>query len=201
MTKKMFFVMMALIIAGCSTQRGTKVGMFEFNFDGGRYGILSTAEPGNGGGNMLVKKDDNHITLRAADYDKDGNIDSVIVGDVDRELANKIYKTGIEIAQNQNKFKSLQHERMYITSDPGYFKSYAILTFLGANQETYNKFIIMDHRSQIQTVIIDNGADGVLDMDDTEHTEYQKLYKFILDKGARDGKIKVINDQYLVSKE
>lgn len=203
MAKRIYFVVMALLIVGCSTNRGTnKVGRFEFDYKGDGYSILSTAETGDSGGNMLVKRDDSHITMRAADFDKDGNIDTVIVGPIDREQANKIYQAGIEIAQNQNKFKSFKHERMYITTDPGYFKSYAILTFMGSAQpETLNKFIIMDHRSQIQTTVIDEGADGILDMDDQEQDSYQKSYTRILQKGTREGKIKVSNNQYLVNKE
>lgn len=201
-TRVTIIFLAVLLMMGCSSQRQLNgVGMFDFTYDGDHYGILSSATSTNGSGNMLVKKQDNHISMRAMDFDKDGSIDKVIVGTMSVLDADKIYKVGITKAQNQNKFMEFEHERMYSTEGPGYFKTYIIQTFMSTGKELYNKFIILDQRTQHRTVLVDNGADGVLNMKDKDN-DYQKLYSLTLEKGMQDGKIDHDKDngQYIVEK-
>ena len=202
-TTRITIILLALaLLTGCSSQRPlTGVGMFDFTYDGQDYGILSSATSTNGSGNMLVQKTDNHISMRAMDFDKDGSIDKVIVGTMTVLDADKIYKAGISKAQNQNKFMEFEHERMFSAEGPGYFKTYIIQTFMTTGKGTYNKFIILDQRTQLRTVLVDNGADGVLDQENKDN-DYQKLYSLILEKGMQDGKIdhNKRSGQYIVEK-
>lgn len=190
-----------LLVLGCTTTKDPSgKHMFAFVHDGERFEIVSIVTPTGPGGNFLVRFDDGQILLRASDYDQDGLLDTLMVGDLTLDRANEIYQIGIEEAILRGRFAVYPRSTVYeLTTDERIF---AIRTYRPSSGRPYNKFIIYAPHSREEIVLIDTNADGVLDSVERGHQRLeasQASYERILALGLREGKIERIGNRLLVT--
>jgi len=174
--------------------------IFAFDFEGQSYEIISTVIETNSGYNFLIQRENQQIVLRAIDNEQDGILDSLMIGNVTLEKANEIYMSGIQKANLKGGLKKQIHRRNYQIT--GYTVSYNLQTYHLLSGEIYNKFIIIDNRTNQHIVLLDMNADGVLDKiekDNNDLMKYQGLYKNVIDSGIWDGKINKKDNMYLVN--
>ena len=200
---KIFIVTLtALLWIGCaSTQMQSGFYQYTFNVDGKEYQIISATSAGNGKFNLLVNEEGNHTGLRAVDYEQDGKLDSIIVGDASLADANAIYEQGINNAEAKGSLNRQKYPRMYELDNPA--MRYRIQTFIKDGNKIYNRFVVIDLKTLDQEVILDTNADGTLDrieIGDKEMEHYQNLYKMTLIRGVQVGEIKHEDYVYIVPK-
>jgi len=191
---------LVLYVGGCATTNPEpERHSFAFTYEGDPYEIISVVVPTGGGGNYLALYEGNRFLIRAKDRDQDGRIDTVLVGDITLETANRIYAAGIAEAQRQGKYRETISSRVYELIQAGH--TYLIQTYVVDAGRSYNKFILYDTAIGQETVFVDAEGDGILDSvasGDADLDASQPVYEMVLQEGIRDGRITRIDDRYTV---
>ncbi len=195
----LIIIFLSASMLGClsTPPKQTEIGFFAFQINGNHYEILSSRITDGGGGNMLLQRSDSKVVLRAFDYDQDKSIDKVIVGNLSIDEANKIYNTGLKSANLKKRFQTLAYIRVY--KCPGDVRSCIVQTHFISQNESFNKFTVIDNRTGFETTFFDNNSDGVLEQSGLAQSEdYQELYEKVLKTGINKGKISSKNNIYRV---
>jgi len=194
-----FFILLIMSFGCRSTRFHPSRSIFGFDFEGQKYEILSTVSDTKSGYNMLIQRENKQIVLRAIDKDQDGILDSLMIGNITLKIANEIYITGIQKANSKGSLNRQEHKRIYQTT--GYAGNYILQTFHPFTDEIYNKFTIIDYRTDKRIVLLDINADGILDKiekNNDDPKEFQGHYKKVIASGIRDGEIDNRNNLFLV---
>lgn len=193
--KKTFLVtliapaLLCLSVVGCSTTRPEPARhAFSFEHQGQTFDILSTDARMGEGGNVLVRREAGRFVFRAVDYDQDGLLDELMLGDLTLEEANEIYLVGIETARRRGKFGVRTPLRVYESQDG----RYSIQSNVNGPSAWCNRFTRHALVEQHAFVALDVDGDGRLDriQEGTVALESaQTHYESVLDEGVRSGRI------------
>ena len=195
------FLLMIIITIHCSSRRPViEMGGYTFEYEGRTYRIESMTPNFLVGYNLLILEKEGQLILKAMDKEQNGVIDEVVIGDITRREADKIYHEGIEEGRRLGYIKTRIVAREYRTSDRRY--TYVLVTYLLAVGDIYNEFSVYErHFIQKNATSVDLEANGILDQSKKGEKPlgfYQKLYREILDKGVREGRIKKKDGYYIV---
>lgn len=178
-----------------------QVGGFNFDYRG-KIGRIEGVTPNyQEGYNVLTLRDDGKLILKAIDSDQDGTLNEVLAGSMTLAEAEKVYQTGLDYGFE----KGLIHQRTLIREFE--WKDartvYRLASLVLLQGETYNRFTIVPPSFEGPvTICIDENADGKLDRIEQGNgvaSDYQELYRLILDKGMHAGKIKQSRGKFIIS--
>ena len=191
-------LIMIFVILGCNIANNEyKKSCFTFNFDGKKYQIISAIKRVSTGYNALTQRDGKRTVLQAVDNDQNGELDTLMLGEITLEKANEIYAIGIAKAKATGKYQEQFHPRAYKKSDK--IQTYVFQTVIPKNGNIYNRFIILTHSARSETITLDIDADGNLEKvlhGEYEPAFYQKFYNMILENGLNEGAIEKKYDMY-----
>jgi hypothetical protein len=191
----------AALLQGCAPS-GPKVeiGGYTFTYDGREYRIESVTPSYSEGYNILTQREGDRLRFKGIDKEQDGQLDELTIGDVSLDEARNIYREGILEGERRGYLKKRTFAREYRTSDS--FYDYELATYILATGEIYNKLTLSKIQAFLETsVVIDQDADGGIDRVEKGFgsvSEYQRLYRNLLDRGMREQKITLKAKRYLV---
>jgi hypothetical protein len=142
----------------------------------------------------------------AVDYDQDGVLDAVVLGNTPLTEAQQVYDFGLKRLSREQKLEVRNPDVAGFILDQDNLRL-EIRTFRPAATAAFNQFKIIDSRQLVQTeilVFIDHNADGVLDeaLKDASLTEkYQSCYAEMIQKGLAKGKLHQVNGMILVKEK
>ncbi|MBN2102472.1 hypothetical protein JW835_00360 [bacterium] len=188
-------------VFSCS-KRGNivEVGGYSFNYEGKEYRIQSVTPTISEGYNILMRRDDGKLILKAIDKEQDGILDEVTAGNLSLQEAGRIYQEGIAEGERRGYIKKRTFAREYRYNDD--LRNYILATYVLAFGDIYNKLTVVDRTFfRADIIVIDKNADGKLD-EVVEGTEtlgaYQKYYETVISMGMRVNRIKKMNGTILV---
>ncbi len=171
-----------------------------FTYNHLTYRIESVTPSNMEGYNILSRLENEHIILKAIDKEQNGTLNKVLIGDLNLEEANSIYRAGIKEGERLGYIKKRTFAREYRTFDD--LNNYVLATYLLAVGDVYNKFRITSRQIiSGETVVIDLNANGKIDKvekGDMGLSFYQKYYDKILTRGLNELKIEKKNGLYIV---
>lgn len=98
-------LVLTLLMLGCMMRTEQPVrNHFPFAHEGRDYEIVGVADS-LGARNYLLQREEGRIVFRAQDSDRDGQIDTVLLGDLAREEADRIYAVGIAQARDRGQVR------------------------------------------------------------------------------------------------
>ncbi len=203
--KTIIIAVLMAVFAGCRTTRPLPVsGGYTFPHEGEEYQLSSMNPEARVGYNLLLKRNGDVIVFQAIDKNQDGVLDEILRGDLTLEQAQAIYAAGLETGRKRGSVRNQtakvpQYFVSYVSS------SYVIQSYIFAVGDMLNRFTIFpQHNENNPIVILDNGADGLLDQVqgdiDVDPDSYQQIYTRILERGVSEGKIAHNQGSYLVVK-
>ncbi|MBN1781396.1 hypothetical protein JW948_09745 [bacterium] len=201
--KKPAVVMICCLLGLQCARRGNivEIGGYTFQYDGQEYRIQSVTPTLAEGYNVLTRRENDQLVIKALDREQDGILDEIQTGNLTMDEANTIYQEGIAEGERRGYIKKRTFAREYRYSDTMYH--YVLATYVLAMGDVYNKLTITDRQLfKSPGVVIDENADGILDhveegLDNIG--EYQKLYRHLLDAGMRVNRIIKNDGKYLVA--
>jgi hypothetical protein len=191
----------AAVLIGCAPS-GPKVeiGGYTFEHNGKEYRIESVTPSYSEGYNILTRREGDRLLFKAIDKEQDGQLDELSMGDMTLDEARAIYREGILEGEHRGYLKKRTFAREYRTSDS--FYDYELATYILATGEIYNKLTLMKKQAFLDaSVIIDQDADGQIDRIEKGFgtvSEYQRLYRSLLDRGMREQKVTLREKRYIV---
>lgn len=189
---------MIFVILGCNIAKNEyKKSSFTFNFDGKNYQIVSAIKRVGDGYNTLTQRDGKRTVFQAVDNDQNGELDSLMLGEITLEKANEIYAIGIAKAKATGRYQEQFHPHAYKKSNK--VQTYVFQTVISKSGDIYNRFIILTHSARSETIAIDIDADGNLEKvihGEYEPAFYQKFYNIILENGLNEGAIEKKYNMY-----
>ncbi|MFC1569679.1 hypothetical protein ACFL4L_05555 [bacterium] len=200
---KRLVLMILFVLSFSCVKRGNivEVGGYSFSYQGKEYRIQSVTPTVSEGYNILIRREDDKLVLKAIDKEQDGFLDEVMVGNLAVEDADRIYQEGISEGERRGYIKKRTFAREYRFKDD--LRTYVLATYVLAMGDIYNKLIIADHTLfNAQVIVIDKDADGRLD--DVEEGietlgEYQKSYEYVIEMGKRVNRIRKVNGKIIVA--
>jgi len=149
---------------------------------------------------MLTRTDGDKADMKAIDREQDGRIDEVTVGRISIEEATRIYQAGLFEGERLGHVKKRNLSREYRGSDSSH--EYILTTYLLARGESYNQLILFSRQNfRMKSVLVDLGMDGKIDRVEEGSltiSEYQRLYRRVLERAEQDKKVVLTNGCYLV---
>lgn len=214
MNKKTSFFLLFLLCA-CSLLRSYDEQTFSFNYAGDDYVIVSKIQGDEVLENLLLMYNESgEINLEGVDENSDGELDELRRGEISISEANRIYYVGIEQALESGNFDSKNALRIFEFTDAPYL--YSIET-VGYDDNTsrrrmvygylkevvvYNQFTIVQTEDETEIVVRDMDADGILDtavaLENLNLSDYQGIYRDILDEGLNSDRILLTEQMYIV---
>lgn len=194
------FLLLLLLSIGCSSSDElTRKALFPFEYEDEEYQIVSIVDRYGDGMNLLLQMEQDSSVFRSLDRDQDGIIDLIQFGPLTLEEANLIYTYGIQLAKQRGKFRGRERPRLFEFQEEPY--RYTIQT-LGSHPEVaYNRFCILDYRTNLEESYLDLNADGILDQtefSERDLSEVQIRYQQILKNGMNQSLIHFKFNKYLV---
>lgn len=178
-------IIIVIIMNSCSSVKPlTRASYFRFSLEDESYRIRSvrSAEEGNSY-NELIGKD-----FVATDFDQDGIIDKIVLGNTDLGKSQQIYTYGLDLLVEKKQLKYCTVETIdYLQENSEY--DYQIKSFIPDGDEPFNEFkIIRKHElADTEVIILDRKADGILDDvlagPANEIDDVQERYTYVLNTG------------------
>lgn len=195
--------LLTLLLTGCATVTpGVKIYQYQFELDDETYRIRSI----DSADDKLASNELIGSSFLAVDYDQDGVLDQVTVGDKDLHEVQQIYEHGINDLSRKNKIqeRNPQNHR-FIVESQGFLLE--IRSFRPENAPPFNEFKIHQRyvkQNPVVAVAIDQNADGMLDqrIKGTQRLEeIQAQYSMAIDAGLRQEALGKTDSQILVIKK
>ena len=172
---------------------------YNFEYDGENYRIRSVSVENNGYSyNELIGKE-----FIANDYDQDGYIDKITIGDIGITYAQKIYEQALSLLAGQKKLQEIKPTyHKYQSTNSEY--SYEIKSFQPNNAEPFNQFKVVEKEMKTQPGFImgvDQRANGRIDtvvVGSMSLEEIQTLYSNVLEKGLQNRELIKTGDMIIV---
>lgn len=192
-----------MILLSCaSTKQKLIISHYSFDLDNQTYRIRSLiSENQQECFNELIAK--NYL---AVDFNQDGIIDRIAMGDVELAEAQKIYDYGLDQLSKEHKLKEqVTQVSQYIQEEP--CCRYEIKSFRIINSNPFNQFILTENRNTVSpqiTVGVDQNADGTLDIlvkGSTSLEDLQPKYQSMIKKGLEVNEMLKSNGTILVKQE
>jgi len=189
-----------IFFSGCaSTKPPIVTPFFSFDYNGEYYRVRSiTSVDETISRNELIGKN-----FLAHDFDQDGIIDLIILGEIDLSDAHTIYEYAIAMLSKEKKLREINPEinkYQYVNSE----FTYEIISFRPNNAAPFNELrIIKRHQTVNQPIIIiiDQKANGKLDKvlkGNVTLEKFQSKYSELLITGVQKNKMIEVDNMILL---
>ncbi len=142
----------------------------------------------------------------AVDYDQDGVLEAVLLGEVSLAEAQKVYDYGLNSLFQANKLQVRPPDFTRYVEERGNLQ-FEIRSFRPTHAPPFNQFRITNTRTLIPAevlVFVDQDADGVLDgvlKGDVSLEKFQSEYQEMIQNGLRRGALIKANGMVLVKEK
>ncbi|MDZ7331343.1 MAG: hypothetical protein ONB31_05155 [candidate division KSB1 bacterium] len=142
----------------------------------------------------------------AVDYDQDGVLESVVLGDVSLNEAQKVYDYGLNSLFQANKLRVREPDYSRYVQEKDHLQ-FEIRSFRPSHEAPFNQFRITNVRTLVPAevlVFIDYNADGVLDevlKGEASLEQYQSRYQEMIQIGLEHGELVKLNGLILVKEK
>lgn len=185
------YALLGLLLLTSCLSNELKISEFKFQYNNKDYLVRSAYCAGNPEScNQLIGDE-----FLAVDMNQDRIIDKIMKGNVTLNEAQEIYDHCLNILEKEDKLNEVNRNNKRFTIRENDFE-YEVKTFYPTGGDLFNEFTITDKRSGITfndaSVLIDNDADGVLDVSLTGKillVEAQTHYNRVLIKGLSNKKL------------
>lgn len=188
---------------GCAPQKPQlRVSQYRFTFEDDSYRIrsISSTDKSQSYNEIIGEK------FVAADYDQDGIIDCILLGEVDLNEAQKIYEYGLNEVTKEKKLQVRNPSINRYVHDTNDFQL-EIRTFRPTNAQPFNEFKITDTRPLVRPeiiILVDQNADGTLDevlKGKVSMGQVQSRYAEAIAAGLQKGELIKVNGTILVKEK
>ncbi|MDZ7319606.1 MAG: hypothetical protein ONB11_10650 [candidate division KSB1 bacterium] len=192
-----------MLLVNCAHQKPQPtVSQYNFTLDNENYRIRSIISP--------VKSECYNEVIGqkfvAVDYDQDGVLDAVVMGDVALSEAQTIYQFGLSSLSRENKLKVRTPGRNSFAQEKDKFQL-EIRSFRRLNAPPFNEFRVTDKRPLVGVevvVLLDQNADGTLDeilMGSGSLEKFQSQYAEMIEAGLQSGELIKLNGAIVVKEK
>lgn len=178
-----------LLGAGCVSTAPASPPAFSFQVDGATYAIVAERAASQLV-NDLVQVDGPRVLLRVRDLDRDGTLDTLLVGTVPLEDADAIYRHGIEVARARGVARDREPSRMYVMD------GIVVWSVADGGSGWSNRIVRYSPAGQPGPTYTDSDADGRLDGEASPRDQLD--YERILDAGVREGRVERVDGRLRV---
>ncbi len=192
---------MALLNCAHQKQRPT-VSQYRFTIDNEIYRIRSiVSEIKSQSYNEVIGEN-----FLAVDYDQDGVLEAVVMGEVALSEAQKIYDHGLASLRKEDKLSVRAPNRKSFSKEKDKFQ-FEIQSFRPSDAPPFNEFKVMDKRSLVAVeviVLLDENADGMLDKilrGSGSVEKYQSQYAEMIRAGLKSGELIELNGAIVVKEK
>lgn len=188
------------IFSGCAQQNShLSATFYSFEYEGENYRIRSVSGANNEMSfNELIGK-----SFLAKDYDQDGFIDEIFLGEMKLADAQKIYEYTLSKLTMENKLQEVSPKIKSVQDHDSQYQ-YEIKSFRPASSEAFNQFKMTKNGSKITpnvTLCLDLKADGTIDEIVTGAFALDKVqaaYSEVIQKGLEKSKLIKTGNMILV---
>lgn len=197
------FLICYCIFYSCAAKKpGLRAAFYSFEHSQKKYRIRSVSSKDNSlFFNELIGND-----FLAKDYDQDGYLDRVIMGNISLPEAQEIYESALTTLMIQNKLNRVGSKaKAYQFVNSEY--SYEIKSFRSDNADPWNVFKIIDNNRIMKphiVISIDQNADGKLDMIVHGIMSLEKVqiyYSDVIKKGLKNNKLVETDNMIFVNEK
>ena len=197
------FLLITFLLYGCATQKPQlSVSQYRFNLADETYRIrsISSKDKSESYNEVIGEK------FIAVDYDQDGVIDTILLGEVSLNEAQKIYDYGINGVTKENKLRVLNPGIDRYLHEENDFQL-EIRSFRPMNAPPFNELKITDNRPIVRPeviILVDQNADGILDevlKGSVALEKYQAQYGEMIASGLQKGELIKVNGTILVKEK
>jgi len=191
------------ILYGCAGKKpDLRAGMFRFKYMGEKYRIRSVTSVND----SLCFNDLIAANFLAKDYDQDGLIDDIIMGEVKMSEAQAIYEYALTMLARQNKLHSVPSKRnAYRHANSEY--DYELKSFRPDLAEPFNEFKMIHRKKRTEPdeiICIDRQADGSIDSIVKGSMTLEKIqtyYSRVLQQGLKENRLSKTENRFLVKED
>lgn len=185
------FLLLFLFMSGCLLFRQQPEGTYySFEYQGEMYEIIGVQSDQGETANFLVERENGGVVFRAIDRNQEGTLEQVLSGDIELERANRIYREGIRLAQEEGRYNEIEKFREFLYR---YGSVRLVLRSTIKEGDTFvNLFVIYDDDGSVVGIYRDAGSDGVItdvDKGKTELEDARELYKMLLNRAREENRI------------
>ena len=189
-----------IFFSGCATTKPPIVTpFFSFDYNGEEYRVRSiTSVDETISRNELIGK-----IFLAHDFDQDGIIDLIILGEIDLSEAQTIYEYALSMLAKENKLREINqnvNKYQYVNSE----FTYEIISFRPNDVAPFNELRIIKHNQIVNQpiiIIIDQKANGKLDKvikGNVALEKFQSKYSELLITGVQKNKMIEVDNMILL---
>jgi hypothetical protein len=210
---KWILIILLCFLYGCSLLRTYDEKIFRFNYAGDEYEIISKIKGDEVDYNLLqMYSKDGKLIIQGRDENSDGELDELMIGEINISEANHIYFIGIDQAMESGDLDVKNELRIFEITEPPY--TYVIETvgyddFASRRRMVYgylkpvvvyNQLTIIDSEEQTEIILRDLDANRVLDsaLDKSNVSKHQAIYKDLLGRGMKLDRVRLIEGMYIV---
>ena len=139
----------------------------------------------------------------AKDFDQDGYIDEITLGDISKKEAQEIYDYTLMMLDSESKLRQVvAASNVYQYEDSNY--KYEIKSFQLSGAEPFNQIKIFEDGHNLNppvTLGVDQNADGIVDeiiKGTIPSEQFQKLYSEVIKKGLEENELIKVDKMILV---
>jgi len=190
----------AFLFQGCASEKHVQSTEYStYEYKGQQYRIRSVySSDKDSTFNELVGR-----KFLAKDYDQDGYIDEITLGDISKKEAQEIYDYTLMMLDSDSKLRQVvATSNVYQYEDSNY--KYEIKSFQPEGAEPFNQIKIFEDGHNLNppvTVGVDQNADGIVDeiiKGNIPLEKFQKLYSAVTKYGLEENELIKVDNMILV---
>lgn len=186
--------------AGCSLFRPQPSGtLFTFNHDGKTYEIAGYVNEAGESANYLTYREKENVVFRAVDQNRSGIIDRIISGSISVLEANEIYQAGIQIAMENDLFKTIERNRTFEVKYGDY--QLMVESYQKRKGQFHNRFVLFDLNWNLKGIYWDDDSNGTIDRTDAGDLEMdlvRELYYVAIERAGEQNRLEKTDEDQMI---
>lgn len=193
-------LLILFFVAGCSLFRPQPSGtLFLFDHEGKSYEIAGHVNDDGESTNFLTHREGDNVVFRAVDRNRSGVIDQVVSGSIPILEANEIYQAGIQLAMENDKFKTIERNRIFELE----YNDYQLMveSYRKRKGQYHNRFVLFDLNRNLIGIYWDDNSNGTIDradIGDVEMDIVRDLYSIAIERAATQNRLVKIDDDQVI---
>lgn len=198
--KILYPLLLLFFVAGCSLFRPQASGtLFIFDHQGKTYEIAGYVSETGESTNYLTHRDGENIVFRAADRNRSGVIDLILSGQISVLEANEIYQAGIQLAMENDQFKTIDRKRTFEHEYGEY--QLMVETYQKTKDQFHNRFVLFDLNWNLKGIYWDDDSNGTIDraeVGDLDIEIVQDLYSIAIERADEQKRLEETDNNQVI---